>query len=177
MSITAEQSRKISNGRKRAPPSFFNALTGEQETISGDTEAAIILAGSEVRRKAVRYLDLLLDANPSKSDYDVITARAATTQVSNFDMVIAELESIVSNFDSFRDNLIGSGGIDSTYVDGMYPLLSSLTRGVASMLNRVASAKLARKINRVAGAKYASKLTDAQTKEWRSWKRVLLSYP
>jgi hypothetical protein len=177
MAITTAQQVKITRGRKSNPPSFFNSATGETESISTYTEGALILIGSSVKQKATQYLDILLETNPSKDDYDVITARAAQKQLDNTSTMLSELEPVVSKFEGFRDELLGAGSLDTVYSEGMYPLLLSITRGVSTITNRIESARLAKKINRLAAAKYASNLTDAQRKEWRSWKRVLLAYP
>lgn len=177
MSLTAAQLAKLGQNRKLNPPSFFNAATGESETIDQDTEDALILVGSAVKQKAAQYLDLLLDANPSKSDYDVITARAADKQVTNLANAILELEPVIANFSGFKDNLLGAGSQEDLYVQGMRPLLTALLRGMGSIRNRVDSQKFTKKLDSYLAAKFASELTDAERKEWRSWKRVLLSYP
>jgi len=177
VALTDAQTTKLGQNRKLNPPSFFNAATGENEMIDQDTEDALILIGSAVKQKAAQYLDLLLDANPSKSDYDTITARAAAQQVTNLTNAIVELEPVIASFSGFKDDLMGAGAQDEIYAKGMRPLLTALLRGMGSIRNRIDAQKFTKKMNAAFVGKFASKLTDAARKEWRSWKRVLLSYP
>lgn len=177
MALSEAQLAKLGQNRKLNPPSFFNAATGANETIDQDTEDAMILVGSSVKQKAAQYLDLLLDANPNKSDHDAITARAAQQQVTNLTNAIMELEPVVANFSEFKDDLMGAGAMDDVYATGMRPLLVALLRGMGSIRNRIDSQKFTKKMDSFFEAKFASELTDAERKEWRSWKRVLLSYP
>jgi len=177
VALTDAQTTKLGQNRKLNPPSFFNAATGENEMIDQDTEDALILIGSAVKQKAAQYLDLLLDANPSKSDYDTITARAAAKQVTNLTNAIADLEPVTASFSGFKDDLLGSGAQDDLYAQGMRPLLTALLRGMGSIRNRIDAQKFTKKLDSFLAAKFTAKLTDADRKEWRSWKRVLLSYP
>lgn len=177
MPFTDEQLDQLIQQRKRNPPSYYNSETGEQQGIQGTTEDALILISSSTKQKAAQYLDLLLDANPSKGDYSVLLIRVADKQIENVTAALAELEPIVSTFATFRDSLLGSGSLELTYAEGMLPIMASLSVGITQMRNRIDSLKFAKKINRTAKSRYASKLTDAQRKEWRSWKRVLLAYP
>lgn len=177
MALTDAQRNKISQNRKSNPPSFYNSETGEYESISGETEDALILIGSEVKQKAAQYLDLLLEANPSRGDYDTITARAATKQIENLTAALTELEPVISNFENFRDDLLGGGVKERIFTDGMRPLVRSLIRGIGPLQNKIDASRFSKKVNTYAEAKYASELTDSARKEWRSWKRVLLAYP
>lgn len=175
MTLTEAQLTLLGQKRKRNPPSFYNAQTGEQEGVQGTTEDALILLGGGVKQKAAQYLDLLLEANPSQGDHDAVTARAATKQLANMTAALTELEPVISDFASFKDDMLGN--TESFFTDGLYPLMSSLLRGIGRMRNRIDTAKFAKKVNTIAEARHASDLTDAQRKEWRSWKRVLLAYP
>ncbi|KKN52884.1 hypothetical protein LCGC14_0607900 [marine sediment metagenome] len=177
MPFTDTQLSKLGQNRKLNPPSFYNSATGEQQGVQGETEAALILIGASVKQKAAQYLDLLLDANPSQSDYDTITVRSATKQLSNLTTALAELEPVISSFAGFRRDLLGSGSTERLFAEGMQPLLLSLLRGIGRMRNRIDTMKFAKKINLNAENKHASGLSDGQRKEWRSWKRVLLAYP
>ncbi len=177
MPFTSDQLATLGQKRKRNPPSFYNSDTGEQERISGTTEDAMILIGSDTKQKAAQYLDLLLDANPSKGDYSALVARAVDKQMANATAALAELEPVVSSLNEFKDSLVGGGSTERIYAEGMLPLLASLLVGVVQMRNRIDALKFSQKINRSATKKHASSLTDAQRKEWRSWKRVLLAYP
>jgi len=177
MPFTDAQFTQLGQKRKRNPPSFFNSKTGEYQGIQGNTEDALILIGADVKQKAAQYLDLLLGANPSQGDYDAITARAATKQLSNLTAALDELTPVVSDFSSFKDKLLGGSSTSLVFSEGMLPLMTSLVSGIKRMRNRVDALKFAKKINAVAENNHASGLTDAQRKEWRSWKRVLLAYP
>lgn len=177
MPLTDAQLAKLGQKRKASPPSYYSSVTGEQQSILGATEDALILIGADVKQKAAQYLDLLLSANPSKGDYDTIMARAATKQLSNVTAALDELEPVISNFATFRDDLLGGGATDILYQEGLQPLMTSLLRGITRMRNRINSLKLSKKVNSIAETIHASGLTDAQRKEWRSWKRVLLAYP
>lgn len=177
MAFTDAQLQKLAEGRKANPPSFFNSETGENAIISQATEDALILLPSSVKQQAAQYLDILLNTNPSKSDYDIITARAATKQADNLAAAMSELESVIDNFSEFKDDLTGSGSSESIYSDGTAPLLQAMLRGFGSIKNSYESAKFLRKMAQATETKYTNKLTDSMRKEWRSWKRVILSYP
>ena len=177
MPLTDDQLATLGQKRKLNPPSFYNSATGNQEGIQGTTEDSLILVGADVKEKAAQYLDLLLSANPSQGDYDLIVARAATKQLANTTAALAELEPIISNFASFKDRLVGNTDAQRTFAAGLQPLLTSLLRGIGRMRNRIDALKFSKKVNTIAEARHASNLTDSQRKEWRSWKRVLLAYP
>jgi len=177
MPLTESQLSKLGQNRKITPPSFYNVKTGEQQSVQGETEDAMILIGSDVKQKAAKYLDLLLDANPGQGDYDTIIARAATKQIANLTAALAELEPVISSFAAFRDDLLGSGSTERIFSEGMYPLLTSLLQGIGRMRNRIDTMKFSKKVNTNAETKHSSGLSDGQRKEWRSWKRVLLAYP
>ena len=177
MALTSSQRTKIANGRKITTPSFYNAVTQQTENITLDTEAALILVGSAVKQKVANYLDLLLDANPSKTDRDAITSKAAAAHLVNLEGIINELAAVTSKFDGFRDALLGGDTIDQTITDGMTPLLRSITTGVSTITNQLTRARFIKKFCKTAEKKYGTKVTDDQRKEWRSWKRVVLAYP
>lgn len=177
MALTDAQLNTLAQKRKRTPPSYFNSGTGSSQTIEPDTEDALILVGTSVKQKAAQYLDLLLDANPQKNDYDAILARAATKRVENATAVLAELEPVIDDFEAFRRNLLGAGATDKVYSSGLQPLLLSLLRGIGPIRNRIRAQDFSKRLGNVAAAKHGSDLTDATRKEWRSWKRVLLAYP
>jgi len=177
LALSSQQHTKISNGRKASTPSFYNAVTQRTESISLDTEAALIIVGSSVKQKVSNYLDLLIDANPSKTDRDDVTSKAAAAQLTNLEGSIGELADITSKFDGFRDNLLGGDTIDPTITDGMVPILHSITTGVGTITNQLARARFIKKFCKTAEKKYGTKVTDDQKKEWRSWKRVVLAYP
>jgi len=177
MPLTDAQLTLLGQKRKQNPPSYFNADTGESQGISGDTEDALILIGSEVKQKAAQYLDLLLAVNPSKGDHDTIVARAATKQLANSTAALAELETVISGFSAFRDDLGDATEAQRLYSEGIYPILYTITKGIGKIRNSIDKLKFYKKVNTIAEARYASNLTDAQRKEWRSWKRVLLAYP
>lgn len=177
MAFTDAQLQKLAQGRKANPPSFFNADTGENETISQATEDTLILLPSNVKQQAAQYLDILLNTNPSKSDYDLVVARATEKQADNLSMAMSELDSVIDNFSDFKDDLTGSGSTEPVYSGGATPLLHAMLRGFGSIKNSYESAKFLRKLSQAVSVKYTNKLTDSMRKEWRSWKRVLLSYP
>lgn len=177
MTLTDAQLRRLSQGRKLNPPSFYNADTGVFEQIDPETEDALILVGSAVKQKAAKYLDLLLEAHPEKDDHDKLTARMATQQISNLGAALDELQPVISDFAAFKDDLLGRGSREQLYVEGMEPLLHSLLRGVGGIRNRINAGEFQRRISRHAEAKHAANLTGAMRKEWRSWKRVILAYP
>lgn len=177
MTITDAQIERIARNRKNNPPSYYSASAGESYQISYDTEAALILTSSEVKQKAAQYLDLLLNANPSKDDHDLVTARSASKQLSNLESVLMELEPIIDDFESFRDDLVHSDEQNEMFYQGMQPLAQSFLKGFGSIKNRVDSARFIRKVQSYAQEFYSPEVTDEQRKEWRSWKRVLLSYP
>jgi len=177
MALTDAQITTLAQKRKRNPPSYYNSDTGSSQGISSETEDALILAPSSVKQKAAQYLDLLLDANPQKSDYDTILARAATKNVALAEAVATELQPVIENFEAFRRTLLGGGETDSFYYNGMQPLFQALLRGIGPIRNKVKAREFYRRLDRVAAAKHGSNLTDATRKEWRSWKRVLLAYP
>jgi len=177
MPLTDTQLALLGQKRKLNPPSFYNSETGEQQGIQGETEDALILTGATVKEKAAQYLDLLLAANPSQGDYDIIVARAATKQLANTAAALTELEPILSSFAGFKDDLVDSSQAQRLFTQGLYPLLHSLLRGIGRMKNRIDTLKFSQKVNTIAEARHASNLTDAQRKEWRSWKRVFLAYP
>jgi molecular chaperone GrpE (heat shock protein) len=177
MAITEAQRRKISQNRKRNPPSYYSASAGESYQITADTEAVLILTGSSVKQQAAQYLDLLLNANPSKDDHDAITARAAEKQISNLTSKLSELEPIIDDFEDFRDDLVHSDQQDEVYARGMQPLVQSFLSGFGSIRNRIDALRFNKKVQSFAQEFYSPEVTDEQRKEWRSWKRVLLSYP
>jgi hypothetical protein len=175
--ITNDQLTKLGQNRKRNPPSYYNADTDQYISIQGDTEDALILLGGDVKQKAAQYLDLLLDANPSKTDYDTITERAASKQTANLTAALSELEPVISSFSTFKDNLLNNSSTERIFSDGMYPLLESLLVGMSRLRNKISTLKFEKKLSSHASSLYASGFSDEQRKEWRSWKRVLLAYP
>lgn len=177
MTITNAQLTKVAQNKKTNPPSYYSASAGESYQITQDTETALILSTSEVKQKAAKYLDLLLNANPSKDDHDTITARAAQKQFDILAASLTELEPIVSDFEDFRDDLVHTDESDAVYAQGMQPLIQSLLRGFGSIKNRIDAARFNRKVQSYAQDFYSPEVTNEQRKEWRSWKRVLLSYP
>lgn len=177
MALSEQQRTKIAKGRKTTTPSFYNAATQQTSNITLDTEAALIVVGSSVKQKVSNYLDLLIDANPSKTDRDDVTAKAAAAQLTNLEGIISELSDITSKFEGFRDNLLGGDTIDSTITDGMTPILQSITVGVSNITNQLTRARFLKKFCRTAAKKYGTKVSDDQKKEWRSWKCVILAYP
>lgn len=177
MPLTEAQIQKLGQNRKRNPPSFYNVSTDEYEIIADTTEDALILIDSAVKQKTAQYLDILLGAHPTKDDYDIITARTASKQTSNLTAALDELNSVVDGFNSLRLQLLGSGSTEDVFAQGMQPLLQSILRGIGPLKNRIDSMRFTRTVFQFAGAKYSSKIANAQRKEWRSWKRVLLVYP
>lgn len=177
MAITEAQRRKIAQNRKTNPPSYYSARAGESYQIPQDTETVLILTRSSIKQQAAQYLDLLLNANPSKDDHDTITARAAEKQISNLTSQLSELEPIIDDFEDFRDDLIHSDQQDEVYARGMQPLVQSLLSGFGKIKNRIDALRFNKKIHSYAQEFYSPEVTNEQRKEWRSWKRVLLSYP
>lgn len=177
MALTDAQIAKLERNRKASPPGYYKASTRTKNALSGDTEDAIILCSAEARQKASAYFDALASTNPATDDPDTITARAAKRQRDNIDAALGELEPILQNFETFRSSLTDSNSAESIFALGMQPLMQSINGGVAATRLRVESLRFMRKFSIFAEAKYGGSVTSDQRKEWRSWKRILVSYP
>ncbi len=177
MALSDAQLTKLAQQRKENPPGYYAAATQTVNSIVGETEDAIILATAQARTQAAAYFDQLSAASPQSDDNDAITARAATQSQANIDASLAELEPVLMRFETFRDELTGTNTDDTLAAIGMQPLLQSINGGIAAVRLRVEALRFARKFSLFATAKYGGKVTADQRKEWRSWKRILVSYP
>ena len=93
------------------------------------------------------------------------------------DGALSELNPIIDSFEKFRSELTGNGSTDTVFAIGMQPLLQSVNGGIAATRLRVESMRFLRKFSVFAAAKYGGSVTGDKRKEWRSWKRILVSYP
>jgi len=177
LALTTAQLTKLDRSRKEKPPSYYASATQTYTSVGGATEDALILTSSETKQQAVKYLDALIDASRSATDGDAITERAAKQWRENIDGALAEITPVIQQFERFRETLAGKGSTEPVFAVGLQPLLKSVNGGISPIRLQIGSLRYFRKFSLFAAKLYSSELTDEQKKEWRSWKRVLLSYP
>jgi hypothetical protein len=176
MSWTPAQLQLIQQRRRSVLPSYYNAATGSEQAIPEDTEAVLILLPSTTKQQAAQYIDALIDANPTKSDHDTILSEAATQWTSNLDAQLADLDPVVQSFEAFKDGMQGGQNADSAYLSGASPLVQSLADGFGKIESKTAEIRFYQVVAAAAVDFYQTASTDQQKQEWKSWKRVLLSY-
>jgi len=172
---TADETNRLNKNRRTNPPTFYDSDTGATTPISSETEDSLILLPSSVKRMAAKYVDSLIGASPPKTDYSAILAEAVTQRTTNITNALADLDSVTSTFEAFKVGLQGNG--DSLYQAGTAPLLKALSKGYGKIENQRAELKFMQTLYGFSERRHATNMTDETKKEWRSWKRVLVSYP
>lgn len=177
MALTDAQIALLNRSRRQVTPTWYNSDTDESETISGDTEDALILLSSNTKQKAAQYIDQLLSANPADTPQNKLIAAFSAHKVTIAVQQSSEMDSVLSAFDAFRRDLVGGGAEDTLFTEGMQPLLTSILRGLGLLKSRTDDLDFAQRLAEAAEFNYTGRITSDVQKEWRSWKRVLLAYP
>lgn len=161
---------------KSIPPSYYDADTGQTSTITTETEASLILLPADTKRTAADYLDSLLEANPVQTDYSVILTEATDQLKKNVADALSDMDAVVSNFESFKTSFQGNGQ-DETFITGAAPFLKTMNKGFGKIETKRDELKFLQTVFKFSADRYAASVTDETKKEWRSWKRVVVSYP
>lgn len=173
--VSQDQVTKLNKNRRTTPPQFFDATTGSTTPIPPETEDSLILLASSVKQMAAHYIDSLLGASPPKTDYSIILTEATNQRKTNVALALTDLDAVTATFEAFKTGLQGNG--DSLFQAGTAPLLKTLSKGYGKVENVRAELKYLQTLYGFSERYYATDMTDDVKKEWRSWKRVLASYP
>lgn len=175
MPLTDEQYASISGKRKQNPPTYYSADTDKEVSVAGSIEDALILASAEAKAKAIEYIRILLDANPTTSDYADLLREYTLQQVANSQAKKAASDALLQQYNTFKDGL--TRGADADLLrEGMTPLTKALNRGIGRLGNQSRAFDFDKDYNIGAGDFFNTKLTDAQKRELRSWIRVVAVY-
>ena len=173
--------QQLADHRRSNPPSVYNATTKETAPISSDTEDALILVPAESKRKAIEYIDALLDFDPQSTPRDQLIKEAVEAKTSDINAIITELSTAVDDYESFKEGISTVHTWDADFsvtnvVDGMAPLINSLVKGIKTLTDQNDEMTYMKKTYSGAEDRYTHKISSDLKKEWRSWKRVLATY-
>jgi hypothetical protein len=174
--LTDQQQKQISANMRTTPPSYYSADTGLTAPIPTETEAALILIPPETKRAAANYLDALLETNPVQTDYGTILTEVTDQYKKNVADALADMDPVVSNFESFKTAFQGNGQ-DETFITGAAPFLKSMSKGFGKVEAKRDELKFMQTLFGFSAGRYSPTVTEEVKKEWRSWKRVVVSYP
>lgn len=175
MALTDEQLSYIVGKRKSSPPSFFQASTGNDVSVTGDIEDSLIIAVPEAKSKALAYLRLILDANKPSSDYTDLLSEYTSQQAVNAKAKKDAIDDLLGKFSEFKDGLT-RGSDENILRDGMTPLLTAISLGLGRIIITGRAVEFGNDFDSSAGEYFNTSLTDEQKQELRSWVRVLAAY-
>lgn len=174
-SLTEEQRAKVEKNRLGQPPTYYNSTTGGRQGINQDTEAAIILLAPEKREKATKYFKLFGDREASSSDYQKVFDLFFERQQNNLKIANTSLQSIFTQFNQFRDDLLGSG--EDVLVTGLQPVFESLNLGMGNLKSTYDTLQYRERHFTAAKNIGVATVTDEQRREIKSWVPVFVIYP
>ena len=180
MGLSDSQLAKLAANRKDVLPDYYDADSGSTVIIPSSTKDALILLGTETKRKATAYIKVYLDASSGAfaKDYNDLLTEFVEQQVANGDAVVSELQQVTGKFNDFRRQL--SGELTETNLiieEGMQPVLEAMSRALGRLGEIDRSETFHNRFNGVMEAQFKQELADTTKKELRSWLRVIASYP
>lgn len=176
MAWTEQQLQFVAARRRLTKPTWYSAASLTTQPITDEMEAALILLPSTVKQQTAQYLDLLLAGSPPKTDHDTIVKEAADQWIANQTAALADLDPTVQSFETLKDGLQGGDAATTQYLDGMAPMLQSMSKGFGRIEARLADLRFFGVVAKFAEQFYAAGTTDEFQRELQSWKIVLLSY-
>lgn len=175
VNLTLDQEAKVAAKRKGTLPTYYNSKIKVRQSISQDTEAALILLPSVKKEQASKYFQTFADKENLSSDYDKVLDLFVQKQLSNVQIANLSLTTIFLNFTQFKDSLLGQG--EETLASGCSPIIESLNLPLAKIKSTFDTLQYRELHFQAAQRLGSSNMTEDQKRELRSWVPVLVSYP
>ena len=106
ISLTTQERKTVSTGRKVPRPSYYSAQNKQNVEISEDFEAFLILVGSKKRHEAAKWISDIGDLAGSNDDRDGLLKEWLDNEQTTVDAVVDELETDLAAFDTWRKEFI-----------------------------------------------------------------------
>lgn len=157
-------------------PLYYNSSTDQNEAISDDFEAYLILQKVSTKQKLLQRLRKNIKDNSNYSDRDAILKEMMDKITSNSDLILAELDTETGNFAEFKQAILDE--------DRRFDDLAELNRLVTVINTSIAELSFQRdqafqdsNVCLILGDKLqVAKSDDKTKKEYDIWQKVVSAY-
>jgi hypothetical protein len=172
--LTTGEKRRVKAGRLAEKPTYFNAQSGQNVSISEDFEAFLILQSKPTKQEAVSWASQALANQDVDLLRDLLLADALAADQNDASAALEEVNAELARFDEFRGRF-APGKFAS--VGEIQTLLSDLQLGLDRLVNLKDRLRHLEVYDGVQSELLLSAgLTENQVKETGSWIGPLLAY-
>ena len=174
IALTTNESRRVKAQRLADKPTYYNAQSGQNSSISDDFEAFLILQSKTAKQEAVSWISQALATQDIDILRDLLLADAITSDQNDASASLQEVERELTRFDEFRSRFTAG---KFAGVSEVQSLLSDLQLGLDRLVSQKDRLRHLEVFDNVQNEILLSLgLTEAQIKETGSWIGPLLAY-
>jgi len=174
--LTNEEAQTVRDSRREPGerPVYFNSGSGEDEEISEQFEAFLILLSSGVKTEAVTWINAVASLMPDRDDWNDVLIETVEQQIANAQTLNDAINTTYEGYESFRTNFRIDGFEDITEIGLM---LDDLQVGMGELSGRAREAKHLEVLSAILNERATSEeFGDARLQQLRSWITPLMTY-
>lgn len=172
--LTPQQIVLLAAKSKLTRPTIFDSDLQIRESISKETEDALILLSPEKRNQASQYVKAFADKEDRADEVSKVLQLFSDQQKDNAEDCAVEIGVAFQKFQEFKSSLFGTG--NDLFVRGLSPLLKALNVGLGKLKHQHDRYNYDQLHLVAANSNAQPNLTLSQKKELLSWVAVLVSY-
>lgn len=158
-------------------PSFYNSQTKEEQKISDDFEAYLILQEKSEKQKILQWIRRTIDIQIDTADRDKLLETYVGNRKKDAQLRLSELDVESQKFAAFREDLAASGDRRFDSVIELNLLTSTLQKPIDQLVIQRDSAFHELNLIAILETRLSEELSDENTKkELDSWQTVLSAY-
>ena len=177
--FTQEETDLITKNRKpfAERPNFFNSETLEQQKISEDFEAYLILQKKEDKQKTLQWIRRTIDITIDSADRDTLLAEYLATRKSDASNRQTELDDETQRFADYREALAADGDRRFDTVVELNILTATLQKPIDQLVIQRDAAFHEQNFITILEQNLEAEKSDENTKrELDSWQTVISAY-
>lgn len=177
--FTDEERQLIAEKRKpfNERPNFFNSQTGEEQKISEDFEAYLILQDQAEKQRILQWIRRTIEIIIDNADRDSLLGEYLAIRKEDSELRLQELEEESQRFSAFREDLAVNGDRRFDTVAELNLLTATLQKPIDSLVIQRDSAFHEQNLITILETRLESEKSDSNTKkELDSWQVVISSY-
>lgn len=174
--LTNEEAQTVRARRRPSGdrPTYYNAGTDEDNEISEEFEAFLILLATGVKTEAVAWINAVANSLPEREDWNDLLMETIAQQAANATARLADINETFDGYEAFRTNFRADGFED---VEEVGTLLEDLQIGMGELSGRERESTHLEVLSDLLQLRAESgNVSESRLQQLRSWITPLLTY-
>lgn len=179
LSISEEQYVGTRRNLEEFLPSFYSAREKTNKKIGKDFEAFLILQSKSQKESTQKWITTVTSFAEQRNDRNKLLARFCTNQRKNNEKIVASIDLVTKDFNSFRQSLFADGE-NTTRFAGI-PELNSFLQVVQAPIDEIMLARQMAYHDMIVASQIENQVSktgskEEMTKELNSWNTLFSTY-